>query len=157
MSDRKDARTFQPFELSGSPLDTGGLAASLSDSGCGAFVSFEGRVRDTNENRDVVGLEYEAYGRLSLKEGAAILREAERGVTAARCVHRVGSLRVGDVAVWIGVIAPHREEAFRACRFIIDEVKRRVPIWKKEHYRDGSSSWVGVEGATRSAPRGPRS
>lgn len=144
-------KRFEPFDLSDAPLDTGSLAASLSDSGSGAFVSFEGRVRDTNENRDVVGLEYEAYGRLSLKEGSAIVREAERGVTAARCVHRVGRLRVGDVAVWIGVIAPHREEAFRACRFIIDEVKRRVPIWKKEHYRDGSSGWVGVDGAAPAA------
>lgn len=151
MSARTSAKTFQPFELSDAALDTGSLAASLSDSGCGAFVSFEGRVRDTNENRDVVGLEYEAYGRLSLKEGAAIVREAERGVTLARCVHRVGRLRVGDVAVWIGVIAPHREEAFLACRFIIDEIKRRVPIWKKEHYRDGSSGWVGVEATVPAA------
>ena len=131
------------FSLSESPLDVAALAQSLCDVHAGAFVSFEGRVRDVNENRSVVGLEYEAYHELSLREGACVVREALPGVIAARCVHRVGRLSVGDVAVWVGVIARHRDEAFRACRFIIDQVKERVPIWKKEHYRDGSSQWVG--------------
>ncbi|HVP19344.1 MAG TPA: molybdenum cofactor biosynthesis protein MoaE [Spirochaetia bacterium] len=136
--------SFELFELSEKPLDVGRLAASLVDIHAGAFVSFEGRVRDTNENRAVVGLEYEAYVELCRKEGIAIVREARDGVIAARCVHRVGQLAVGDVAVWVGVLAGHRDEAFRAGRFIIDEVKRRVPIWKKEHYRDGSSEWIGL-------------
>jgi molybdopterin synthase catalytic subunit len=63
----------------------------------------------------------------------------------AACVHRVGDLRVGELAVWVGVSAPHRDEAFRACRYIIDEVKHRVPIWKKEHYVNGDSGWVNCE------------
>ena len=72
-------------------------------------------------------------------------RIARFGVTRAACVHRVGSLAIGDVAVWVGVSAAHRDEAFRACRFIIDEVKHRVPIWKKEHYVNGDSGWVNCE------------
>jgi molybdopterin synthase catalytic subunit len=145
---------FEVFEIRDAPLDIGELAASLADGRAGAFVSFEGRVRNTSGGRVVVGLEYEAYPRLCLAEGTAVVREALGGVIAsgvissgvivARCVHRVGRLSIGDIAVWVGVIAGHRDEAFSACRFIIDEVKRRVPIWKKEHFADGSSAWVGI-------------
>ena len=63
----------------------------------------------------------------------------------ARCIHRTGLLEIGDLAVWVGVAAPHRDEAFRACRYIIDELKVRLPIWKKEHYVDGDSGWVNCE------------
>ncbi len=136
---------YEPFALDEHPLDVQALAASLAHSGAGALVSFEGRVRDTDGRREVTGLDYEAYVPLCRAEGSVILRQAARGVIAARCVHRVGRLAVGDVAVWVGVVAAHRDEAFRACRFIIDEVKRRVPIWKKEHYRDGSSGWIGLD------------
>ncbi len=145
---------FQLFQLSESPLDVATLSASLVDSHAGAFVAFEGRVRDTSEGRVVVRLEYEAYERLCMREGTAIVREALEGVIAARCVHRVGRLAVGEVAVWVGVIAGHRDEAFRACRQIIDQVKLRVPIWKKEHYQDGSSGWVGLGEEHAAAPRG---
>ena len=135
------------FALRERPLDTAALAAALSSSHAGAFVSFEGRVRDTNGGRTVVGLEYDAYPALCLAEGEAVVQEALRapGIIAVRCVHRVGRLSVGEAAVWVGVIGGHRDEAFRACRFIIDEVKRRVPIWKKEQYDDGSSGWIGLE------------
>ena len=132
------------FELWDHPIDVAALARSLEDRHAGALVTFEGRVRDTNDGKTVVTLEYEAYPKLSLNEGNAILREAMRGVIGARCVHRVGRLSVGDVAVWVGVVAEHRGEAFQACRFVIDEVKRRVPIWKKEHYADGTSVWIGI-------------
>ena len=136
------------FALGAGPLDPVRLAESLRSDQAGAFVSFEGRVRDTDGSRTVIALEYDAYPALCLSEGAEILREArEGGIIDARCVHRVGRLAVGDIAVWIGVIAAHRDEAFRACRFIIDEVKRRVPIWKKEHYQDGHSEWVGLGSA----------
>ncbi len=130
------------FALSESPLDTAMFSGLLRASHAGAFVSFEGRVRDTDGTHTVVALEYEAYPALCLTEGTAILRETLKAVIDARCIHRVGRLAVGDVAVWIGVISGHRDEAFRACRYIIDEVKRRVPIWKKEHYEDGRSEWV---------------
>jgi molybdopterin synthase catalytic subunit len=120
---------------------------SLRDSRCGGYAAFEGWVRDLNEGQRVLRLEYEAYESLGVKEGERIVAEAiERyGVVAARCVHRVGELQIGDLAVWVGVSSPHRDEAFTACRYIIDEVKHRVPIWKKEHYVDGDSGWVNCE------------
>jgi len=114
---------------------------------CGAYASFEGWVRDNNDGHDVHKLEYQAYEALALKEGQRILAEAAKKfpIERALCVHRVGELVIGDLAVWVGVSSAHRDEAFRACRFIIDEVKHRVPIWKKEHYSDGDSGWVNCE------------
>jgi molybdopterin/thiamine biosynthesis adenylyltransferase/molybdopterin synthase catalytic subunit/rhodanese-related sulfurtransferase len=138
---------FSPFSFNEGPLDTAALAREMRDDTCGGFAGFEGWVRNHNEGLAVTRLEYEAFAELAEKEGARIVAEAiERyGVTRAACVHRVGSLAIGDVAVWVGVSAAHRDEAFRACRFIIDEVKHRVPIWKKEHYVTGDSGWVNCE------------
>jgi len=135
------------FRFSEAPLDTAALQRELRDDRCGGFAAFEGWVRNHNEGHAVTRLEYEAFVELANKEGARIVEEAVRrfGVTRAACVHRVGSLAIGDVAVWVGVSAAHRDEAFRACRFIIDEVKHRVPIWKKEHYVTGDSGWVNCE------------
>jgi len=135
------------FRFSTVGLDTAALQREMRDESCGGFASFEGWVRNHNEGHAVTRLEYEAYAELAEKEGARIVEEARTrfGVTRAACVHRVGSLALGDVAVWVGVSAAHRDEAFRACRFIIDEVKHRVPIWKKEHYVNGDSGWVNCE------------
>ncbi len=135
------------FRFSTAPLDAAALQRELRDERCGGFASFEGWVRNHNEGHDVTRLEYEAFAELAEKEGARIVEEArvKFGVTRAACVHRVGSLGLGEVAVWVGVSAPHRDEAFRACRFIIDEVKHRLPIWKKEHYANGDSGWVNCE------------
>ncbi|MGH8244732.1 MAG: ThiF family adenylyltransferase [Steroidobacteraceae bacterium] len=132
------------FSFAGAPLDAAALAAPLERPDAGGFASFEGRVRNTNEGRTVIALEYEAFETLAVAEGARIVEEAigRHGALAARCVHRLGRLAIGDVAVWIGVAAPHRAEAFAACREIIDAVKHRLPIWKKEHYADGDSGWV---------------
>src|SRR5688572_7931367 len=136
-----------PFQFSETPLDTAALKRDLRDERCGGFAAFEGWVRNHNEGHAVTRLEYEAFVDLANKEGARIVAEAQArfGVTRAACVHRIGSLAIGDVAVWVGVSAAHRDEAFRACRFIIDEVKHRVPIWKKEHYVNGDSGWVNCE------------
>ncbi|RMF97903.1 MAG: molybdenum cofactor biosynthesis protein MoaE [Gammaproteobacteria bacterium] len=138
---------MKPFAFSAEPLQPASLRRSLADPRCGAFVSFEGWVRNHNDGREVRALEYEAYEQLGLKEGARIVQEAiERfGVDHAACVHRVGALALGDLAVWVGVSSAHRDAAFAACRYIIDEVKHRVPIWKKEHYADGDSGWVNCE------------
>jgi adenylyltransferase/sulfurtransferase len=132
------------FALSGVPADLDALRAALQHPGSGGFCTFEGWVRDSNEGRQVDGLDYEAYDDLARAEGDLIIAEAiaRYGVTDARCVHRTGSLKVGDLAVWVGVAAAHRDEAFRACRYIIDEIKHRLPIWKKEHYLDGDTAWV---------------
>jgi lipoyl(octanoyl) transferase len=135
------------FRFSESALDVGTLQRELRDDTCGGFAAFEGWVRNHNEGHAVTRLEYEAFTELAEKEGARIVNDAiaRFGVTRAACIHRTGSLGIGDVAVWVGVSAPHRDEAFRACRFIIDEVKHRVPIWKKEHYVNGDSGWVNCE------------
>lgn len=126
------------------PLDIAQLQSQMSNNGAGAFASFEGRVRDQNEGKKVLRLEYEAAEPLAVKELAAIFAEAKEryGVIEIQAKHRVGTLEIGEAAVWIGVLAPHRKESFLACRYVIDEIKHRVPIWKKEHYVDGSSTWV---------------
>ena len=110
----------------------------------GAVVSFDGRVRDHNEGRCVRGLAYTAYPALALSEGEEIIAEAiaKFELTTAACCHRLGDLALGDVAVRVWAAAAHRGEAFAGCRYIIDAVKARVPIWKKETYVDGPSEWV---------------
>lgn len=128
-------------------IEPGALRGQLFDPGAGGYCAFEGWVRNRNEGRDVRRLEYEAYEPLAVREGEKILQEAAEQFPylEARCVHRVGMLEIGECAVWVGVAAPHRDEAFRACRFIIDALKVRLPIWKKEHYVDGDSGWVNCE------------
>jgi molybdopterin/thiamine biosynthesis adenylyltransferase/molybdopterin synthase catalytic subunit/rhodanese-related sulfurtransferase len=135
------------FRFSGAPFDTVALRESLADPAAGGFAAFEGWVRNHNEGKVVARLEYEAFEALAVKEGERIVEEARRRfpILQAACVHRIGPLDIGALAVWVGVSAPHRDEAFAACRYIIDEVKHRVPIWKKEHYLDGDSGWVNCE------------
>lgn len=132
------------FRLSETSIDAAALARDLTNAGAGACVTFEGWVRNRNDGRDVRRLDYQAYAALAQSEGDRILADAKQrfAIVEARCVHRVGSLAIGDLAVWVGVSAAHRDAAFAACRFIIDEVKLRVPIWKNEHYADGESGWL---------------
>ena len=135
------------IEVTESPIDTAALQRSLADPAAGGYCAFEGWVRNENEGHVVERLEYEAYEPLVIAEGEKVLAEAKKQFPFldARCVHRVGLLEIGECAVWIGVAAAHRDEAFKACRFIIDEIKVRLPIWKKEHYVDGDSGWVNCE------------
>lgn len=133
------------FKLTQSPI----VPPTMSVPGAGGFVSFEGKVRDRNEGRAVVRLEYEAFAPLAEAEGTRILEEAAAayGLLEVRAIHRVGMLEIGETAIWIGVAARHRAEAFKACAHLMDEIKARVPIWKKEHYADGDSDWIGVHDA----------
>ncbi|MBL8255438.1 MAG: molybdenum cofactor biosynthesis protein MoaE [Pseudoxanthomonas mexicana] len=135
---------MQDFLLSDMPLDLSALRAQVLDARAGGYASFEGWVRDHHGGRAVDGLDYEAYAALAEREGARIVEEAKVrfDVIAACCAHRVGALAIGDLAVWVGVSAAHRGAAFDACRYIIDEVKQRVPIWKREHYREGDADWL---------------
>ena len=135
------------FKFSRTPIDVTSLRAELADPTCGGYTSFEGLVRNHNEGMSVRHLEYEAFEPLAVKEGERIVAEAIKrfGIERAACVHRIGDLAIGEMAVWVGASARHRDEAFRACRYIIDEVKHRVPIWKKEHYENGDSGWVNCE------------
>src|SRR5687768_16179952 len=132
------------FSISPSPLDAAALQRLLASSQAGACVTFEGWVRDHNDGQPVRALDYEAFGALAEREGAGILEEARAKfpILNVACVHRVGSLQIGDLAVWVGVAAAHRGAAFDACRYVIDEAKARLPIWKKEHYVSGASEWI---------------
>lgn len=116
----------------------------LYNRGAGAVVTFEGRIRDHNEGQTVVNLTYEAYEKLAHSEGDKIIAEAQEsyGVLQIAALHRTGLLEIGEIAVWIGVSCAHRQEAFAACQFVIDQIKQRLPIWKKEVYQDNSYQWV---------------
>jgi len=146
----------KPFSFSNSTLDVASYRRALEDPAAGGYASFEGWVRNHNDGHAVTRLEYEAFEALASKEGERIVAEAIRrfGVINAVCVHRVGPLAIGELAVWVGVSSRHRAEAFAACRFIIDEVKHRVPIWKKEHYVNGDSGWVNCERCAEHAHAG---
>jgi molybdopterin synthase catalytic subunit len=135
------------FRITDKRIDTAAGRGELLDGGAGGYVSFEGWVRDHNEGLGVRRLEYEAFEALAVKEGDRIIDEAlaRFPVRHALCIHRVGELSIGEIAVWIGVSSEHRSEAFEACRYIIDAVKHRVPIWKKEYYVNGDSGWVNCE------------
>ena len=113
----------------------------------GAYASFEGWIRNHNEGQNVRSLEYEVYEPIAIKEGENIIDEAKKkfNIHHASCIHRSGLLDIGECAVWVGVSASHRKDAFEACKFIIDEVKSRLPIWKKEYYENGDSGWVNCE------------
>jgi len=115
------------FRFTDRAIDTQSARHELLDKGAGGYVSFEGWVRDFNEGQEVTRLEYEAFQALAVKEGERILAEALQRfpLKAALCIHRVGSLDLTDMAVWVGVSSAHRGEAFDACRYIIDEVKHR--------------------------------
>lgn len=132
------------FRMAAEPLHPDQLRPKIEDPRAGACVVFEGWVRNHNEGRPVLGLDYEAYVELAEKEGARILAEAAERHPLLRVVaeHRTGSLRIGELAVWVGVSAAHRGTAYDASRYIIDEIKARVPIWKREHYADGPTAWV---------------
>lgn len=123
------------FSVSNSAIDVAAAKNAVADQHCGALVVFEGWIRDHNEGQQVERLEYEVYRPLAEKEGAKIIDEAlERfAIRHALCIHREGLLELGEVAVVVCVSAAHRDAAFDACRYIIDHVKTRLPIWKKEH------------------------
>lgn len=135
---------MKPFAISAEPIDVSGCARRLADDRAGALVTFEGWVRNHNEGQQVGSLEYEAYAPLAESEGERILAEARErfALSGAVAVHRTGHLKIGELAVWVGVTAEHRAAAFDACRYIIDEAKARLPIWKKEHYASGATAWI---------------
>lgn len=141
------------FRLCDQPLESTALRRAVSNPASGAFVCFEGTVRNHHRGRRVLRLAYEAHSAVAEKEGSRIVAEAKSrfGLHSAAAVHRIGMLEVQDPAVLVIAASPHRGEAFEACRFLIDEIKNRVPIWKREFYEDGSAEWVGCEGCTRHA------
>jgi molybdopterin synthase catalytic subunit len=134
----------EAFSISSDLIEPEALKVALRADTAGACATFEGWVRNVNEGEAVDALEYETHAAIAMSEGEAVLAEARErfDIIEARCVHRTGRLAIGECAVWVGVSAGHRGAAFDACRYIIDEIKHRLPIWKKEHYRKGSTAWV---------------
>jgi len=133
------------IELTYEPINVSKVREQVLDPSCGAVVVFEGCVRNHHEGKKVKLLQYEAYPSMVLKVVKQIEEEArthwEFGKAAV--LHRLGSLDVGEVAVVVAVSSAHRKEAFEVCSFIMNELKHRAPIWKKETYQNGQSSWVG--------------
>ena len=136
------------FVISHEALSVDRALAEVSHPGAGGIALFVGAVRDENDDRAVTRLDYEAYETMALAEMRRIAEEISAALPMTRLAvhHRVGKLEVGDLAVVCAASAPHRDEAFRACRLLIDEVKARVPIWKREWGPDGPY-WVGWQDA----------
>ena len=130
------------------PIDVATLTSEVAGDGRGAISIFLGTVRSTNEGRAVNGIDYSAYDAMAVAEMSRIVAEAVdrfAGVEVA-LEHRTGTLKVGDVSVAIACGHAHRSPALDATRYVIEELKQRVPIWKREHYLDGTSEWVDPSG-----------
>ncbi len=136
------------IDVRDTPLLVDEALASVRHDGAGGVVLFVGMVRDRNDGKDVSLLEYEAYGSMAKAEMGRIADEilGEQPEVRLAAIHRVGALKIGDLAIVCAASAPHRDQAFVACRLLIDRIKERVPVWKREHGPDGST-WVGWEGA----------
>lgn len=131
--------TLVPDEINGNELRRTCAAHTA-----GALVVFEGIVREFSGGRKVTKLEYEATIALASAEYELIVQEVSRKypILWTRCVHRIGLVEPGATAIWLGVASAHRAEAFDACRNMIDLIKARLPVWKKEHYENGESEWI---------------
>ncbi len=138
------------YRLTDKPIDVSELLAFAGDRGAGAVAAFIGTTRDNNEGRSIVSLDYEAYPGMAEQEMARLGEEAAAAwrITRMAIVHRTGNVPIGEASVAIAVSAPHRDDAFKACRYAIDELKKRVPIWKKEIY-EGGEIWIGSQTGQR--------
>src|SRR3954471_20009147 len=136
----------EPMFLTTNPIELGALLSEVQDPTRGGIASFLGTVRDHHGGRGVVRLEYSAYGPMAEAECARIVTWAgPRWDCGVALRHRIGTLEVGEAAVAVVAASSHRDAAFAACRYVIEEVKRRVPIWKQEFFADGAVEWVGSE------------
>ena len=128
------------------PVNITELTAEVASPGNGAVAAFLGTVRSNNDGKPVSGIDYSAYREMAELEMAAILGEAEarHEFAGAAIEHRIGTLAIGDVSIGVAVASPHRRAALDALDYIVEEVKRRVPVWKLEHYEDGTREWVGA-------------
>jgi len=148
-SGEDDALLAGLFELSARPLDPSAALRRVEHSSCGAVLVFVGNARDRNRERDVVRLEYEAFPEMAASEMARIFAacrtlggNAPQHAVRMLVQHRTGAVEVGEPAVVVAVASPHRDAAFQAARFLIDELKAHVPLWKREVYADGHH-WIG--------------
>ncbi|MBO3464494.1 molybdenum cofactor biosynthesis protein MoaE [Aetokthonos hydrillicola Thurmond2011] len=135
------------FAITFAPLSVEEVYLKANDEANGAVVMMSGMVRNQTDGKPVVSLEYQAYEPMALRvfyQIAANIRANWSDVTRVVIHHRVGHLQIGEISVLVAVGCPHRKEAFEACRYAIDTLKHNAPIWKKEHWSDGSSTWVSI-------------
>lgn len=154
MSGKREAPAELRTRITEDPLDPADLLENLGDRRDGGLALFVGRVREVNEGRRVVRLRYEAYREMAEQELARIASEVagrfEIGAIAA--VHRVGVLAPGEASVAVAVAAPHRDAAYEASRAVVEAIKARLPVWKREAYADGTARWLGVPEAPGAGP-----
>jgi molybdopterin synthase catalytic subunit len=150
------SQALDHFAITFAPLSFEEVYARADDSANGAVVVMSGMVRNQTDGKPVVALEYQAYEPMAMqvfKQIAAEIRQTWTDVTRVVIHHRTGKLSVGEISVLVAVGCPHRSEAFAACKYAIDTLKHNAPIWKKEHWADGSTSWVSI-GACEQSPEG---
>ena len=140
------------FELTKAPIDITSVARRVVPPECGATVTLDGYVRKFTKGRETLHLFYEAYEPMALKEMQKLIEQTKKDfeISNVGIVHRLGQLEIGETSVVISVAAPHRRAAFAACEWLIRELKRTVPIWKKEVYADGE---VWIEGDSETQPK----
>jgi molybdopterin synthase catalytic subunit len=147
--------THDHFAITFAPLSLEEVYGLADDPANGAIVVMSGMVRNQTDGKPVVALEYQAYEPMALqvfRQIAADLRQTWPDVKRVVIHHRTGKLQIGEMSVLVAVGCPHRSEAFDACRYAIDTLKHQAPIWKKEHWQDGSSSWVSIGACELSDP-----
>ncbi|AKG20773.1 molybdenum cofactor biosynthesis protein MoaE [Calothrix sp. 336/3] len=147
VTSRIKPRVEDSFAISFAPLSLEEIYAKANDPGNGAVVVMSGTVRNQTDGKAVISLEYQAYEPMALRvfyQIAAEIREKWQQVNRVVIHHRIGHLPIGEISVLVAVGCPHRGEAFAACQYAIDTLKHNAPIWKKEHWVDGSSSWVSI-------------
>ena len=131
-------------EVAAGPIDEEAVLRSVESPECGAVVVFSGVVRDHDQGRSILCLDYQAHPDAQRLLAECCEEVAATGGLRIAAVHRVGSLQIGDVALYAAVAAAHRAEAFTACEQLVDRIKSRVPIWKRQHFPGGASEWVGL-------------
>jgi molybdopterin synthase catalytic subunit len=139
--------TADHFSITFAPLSLDEVYALADDAANGAVVVMSGMVRNSTDGQAVVALEYQAYEPMAIaifKQIAADIHQTWSDATHVVIHHRIGRLKVGEISVLVAVGCPHRSEAFAACKYAIDTLKHNAPIWKKEHWADGSTSWVSI-------------
>ena len=144
---RAIAHSGDDFAIAFSPLDINHVYQLADDGANGAIALFSGMVRNQTDGQPVVALEYQAYEPMAIqvfRQIAAQIREQWPDITHVVIHHRTGKLVVGEISVLVAIGSPHRGEAFAACQYAIDTLKHNAPIWKKEHWQDGSTSWVSI-------------
>ena len=138
------------IEITENKIEIERLNKELHNPSCGGVVIFEGRVRNHNDSKEVLKLVYDCYRPMALKVMEEIQSEALKKwyIKKIIIVHRIGEIPIGEIALWIGVTSVHRKESFEVCQFMVNEIKHKVPIWKKETYFDGFTKWVECDDKT---------